>query len=184
MLGTHDTFTYLKANNKIYELFSFLWRTQTEDIDSQYKMGVRFIDIRVHLNKNNDWEVCHGVVNFPLVFHSISDILECFKKFKVRIILEKGTIKDEHYFTTAIKMNKHLNLYFAAIKKGWKVIFSTYPYIIDFSYVPFYSDKSFIQNILSFKWFNTIKRWAKKHNPIITKDVIKDKNVIYFLDML
>ena len=76
---------------------------------------------------------------------------------------------------------KYECLSFSCIKKGWKVLVNKDPKMIDYSYVPFLSNLSFWQNIKRMKWFNTIKRWAKKSNPIITKELIESETV-YFMD--
>lgn len=73
MIGSHDTFTYLKPCNPIYKLGSRWWRTQCKSIDEQYTFGVRFFDIRV-CRDGNQWRLCHGVVNLKMTFSTIKDI--------------------------------------------------------------------------------------------------------------
>lgn len=186
MIGTHDSFTYLKAKNKIYELFSFLWRTQTKNIDEQKALGVKYIDIRVHKNKYNNWELCHGVVNFPLSFSSLKNIFHVFDDFKIRLILEKGNKSDEKAFISATEFltSYFTNIAFIGIKKKWVILFNECFKIKDYTYVPFYSNLSFWKNIKRMNWFSTIKKWAKKHNPIITQKMKEDKNTVHFIDMI
>lgn len=90
MIGTHDSFTYLKAKNKIYELFSFTWRTQTKSLKEQKEFGVKYLDIRIHKTKENQWELCHGLVNFCKYYNTLSELMEDLSDFKVRLILEKA----------------------------------------------------------------------------------------------
>lgn len=187
MIGTHDSFTYLKAKHKIYELFSFLWRTQTKSIKEQQELGVQYLDIRVHRTKEGEWELCHGSVNFDKRFKLLYDIINDYWTFNIRIILEKGTSKDEELFEKELlSLPKYMRtvISFAAIKKNWRVILNERLQIIDYTYIPFYSDLSFWQNIKRMNWFSTIKKWAKKHNPIITQDMKNDNNVVYFIDRL
>lgn len=186
MIGTHDSFTYLKAKHKVYELFSFLWRTQTKTIEKQKELGVKYLDVRVYKTKFNDWELCHGLVNFNKSYSSLATLLKELTDFNIRLILEKGTKKDENEFEKIIYSLKYKynNLVFAAIKKNWKVLHDSHLYIIDYTYVPFYSNLSFWQNIKRMNWFNTIKKWAKKHNPIITQKMKENKDVVYFIDRL
>lgn len=180
MLGSHDSFTYLKAKNPIYEIFSWLWRTQTKSIKEQAKIGVSYLDVRVHYNyEDYKWELCHGLVNFNKEYSLLSDILNEYKDFKVRLILEKGN--EERFIKEFKDIKDYPNLDLVAIKKNWKVLKQTKYYIDDYSYIPFYSDLSFWNNIKRMNWFNTIKRWAKTHNPLITKKMI-NSSIVYFLD--
>lgn len=186
MIGTHDSFTYLKAKNKIYELFSFLWRTQTKSIKEQQKLGVQYLDIRVHRTVDNQWELCHGIVNFEKKYCLFSDILKEYKDFNIRLILEKGDELDEKFFRKEIfylpKLFKNLSC--VVIKKNWVVLLEEKFIIKDYSYVPFYSNLSFWKNIKRMNWFSTIKKWAKKHKPIITQKMKEDQNVVHFIDLI
>ena len=186
MIGTHDSFTYLKAKHKVYELFSFLWRTQTKTLIEQKELGVTYFDIRVHRTKDNEWELCHGLVNFNKSYSSLVTLLKELTDFNIRLILEKGTKQDEIEFEKIIYSLKYRynNLVYSAIKKNWKILHDTHLSIIDYSYVPFYSNLSFWQNIKRMNWFSTIKKWAKKHNPIITQKMKENKDIVYFIDRL
>ena len=69
---------------------------------------------------------------------------------------------------------------FIGIKKGWKVIKNQDPPIKGYTYVPFLSNKSLWWNLRHMKW-STISLWAKKHNPIITDELIAS-DIVYFMD--
>lgn len=182
MIGTHDSYTFLQARNKIYELFSFLWRTQDKNIYQQKEAGVSYFDIRVRRDINK-WRVCHGLVDFNLTFKGLEEILNCFSTYKVRIILERGNTQDETLFTKeALEGKYYPALTFSCIKKGWKVIVDRDPYMADFTYVPWLSGLTFWQNIKRFNFFSTIKRWAKKHRPAIDDNIKKDTSIVYFMD--
>lgn len=186
MIGTHNSFTYLKPKNKIFELFSFLWRTQTKNIDEQKALGVKYLDIRVHRNKYNYWELCHGIINFPLSFACLYDIFDIFDNFKIRLILEKGNELEEKAFIseTEFLTSYFTNIAFIGIKKNWMILFNNCFKIKDYTYVPFNSNLSFWKNIKRMNWLSTIKKWAKKHNPIITQKMKEDKNIVHFIDKL
>lgn len=179
MIGSHDSYTYLSPKKKFFKLFSFLWRTQNKSIYEQIQLGVEYFDIRVKY-ENGIWRLCHGLVDFNSTFTSLEEILKEFKDYKVRLILEKGSEEEFIKEINSIKY-KYECLSFSCIKKGWKVLVNKDPKMIDYSYVPFLSNLSFWQNIKRMKWFNTIKRWAKKSNPIITKELI-DSETVYFMD--
>lgn len=184
MIGTHDSFTYLKAKNKIYELFSFTWRTQTKSLKEQKEFGVKYLDVRIHKTKENQWELCHGLVNFCKYYNTLSELMEDLSDFKVRLILEKGTKDDEEVFKSIIYKISHQysNLVFSAIKKDWRILYNKDLILMDYTYIPFYSNLSFWQNIKRMNWFSTIRKWSKKHNPTITQDMKDDINVVYFMD--
>ena len=182
MIGTHDSLTFNTPRYKIFNLFKFLWRTQTKSIEEQIKSGVTYFDIRVRRDKNV-WRVCHGLVDFKITFDKLDNILFYFAPYDVRLILEKGNTKDEELFIQQIKKLNIMyhNLNFAAIKKGWKVLVNDTKELVDYTFLPFLSNISFWQNIKRGKWMSTIKKWAKSHNPIINKDLINDTKV-HFVD--
>ena len=93
MIGTHDSYTFLSAKNKLFEWFSFLWRTQVKNIAQQKEIGVTYFDVRVRRD-GDVWRVCHGLVDFDCKFKSIEDIINMFSIYKVRIILERGDNED------------------------------------------------------------------------------------------
>lgn len=184
MLGSHNSFTYLKSTKKIFNWFSFLWKCQTKTIEQQKDSKVKYFDIRVRFNKRGRWQVCHGIVDLELEFKSLEDILDMFCDSSIRLILERGD--DSHKYLFKIRINELLHKYpqisYAAIKKNWEVLYDNKLNIFDYTYQPWNSGKSFWENIKKFNFFSTIKRFAKKHNPIINDIVIKDSTNIYFID--
>lgn len=185
MIGTHNSYTYLPPKKKIFNLFSFLWRTQTKSISEQITLGVTYFDIRITRDyKECKWRVCHGLVDFNKTFYSIEHILNTFVPLKVRILLEKGNYNDEILFIKEVNtcLNFYPNLSFAGIKRGWKVIINRDPIIKDYTYIPWLSNFSFWENIKRGNFFSTIKRWAKKHNPVINDNLKKDSTNVYFMD--
>lgn len=182
MIGTHDSYTFLPARKKLFEWFSFLWRTQVKSIAQQKEIGVTYFDIRVRRDRNV-WRVCHGLVDFNKIFNSISNILELFSTYKVRIILEKGDSTDKNLFINSVlACAEYPSLSFACIKSGWKVIIDRDPHIWDYTYTPWLSGISFWKNIKRFNFFSTIKKWAKRHNPTINDILKKDSTNVYFMD--
>lgn len=184
MIGTHDSYTFLKPKRRILEYFSFLWRTQVKNIREQKRVGVSYFDIRVRWDsKVNKWRVCHGYVDFNLCFDNLEEITSEFSLDRVRIILERGKSDDESKFKEEIrKCLDYPSLSFAGLKKGWRVIINRDEPMEDFTYIPFYSDQSFWKNIKGMRWMNTIKNYAKKNKPDITEKMIKDEDKIYFID--
>lgn len=195
MIGSHDSFTYLEAKYSIFNLFSFLWRTQSLTIGEQIVKGVFYFDIRVRKVSKKDsnkycWRVCHGLVDFDVEFNRIEDILKTFKPYKVRIILERGSNEDEELFINEVKevSKNYDNLWFSCIKKNWIVIVDLDPYIIDYSYTPFLSSNSLWSNFKRFfsliKNGNySIKKNSELNNPTINQELISC-NQLHFMDYI
>ena len=56
MIGSHNSFTYLKSTNSVINAVSAFWRCQVKSIQEQYKAGVRFFDSRCEvLNVHGKW---------------------------------------------------------------------------------------------------------------------------------
>lgn len=191
MLGSHDSYTYQRANNPLLNKIKRYWRTQTKSIDEQYEAGVRFFDIRVKRNVvwiGNKvyifWQTCHGLAEFDETFHDIPAICKYFDdKYKgsiYRIWLEKGTESDEEVFKNQIDCCARFcpNLMQAVIKKGEIEIYRSvnHPKL---NYYPYkdWTVKGIVKNLFKCP----IKDWAKKHNPKITKEIL-DSDEIYFID--
>ena len=195
MIGSHDSFTYLEAKYSIFNLFSFLWRTQSLTIGEQIVKGVFYFDIRVRKVSKKDsnkycWRVCHGLVDFNVEFNRIEDIPKTFKPYKVRIILERGSNEDEELFINEVKevSKNYENLWFSCIKKNWIVIVDLDPYIIDYSYTPFLSSNSLWSNTKRFfsliKNGNySIKKNSELNNPAINQELISC-NQLHFMDYI
>ena len=190
MLGSHNSFTYLEANNRLYAQFPIVWRCQYKTIQQQYKDGVRFFDVRVKLEKKagkNMWRVAHGIVDLPQLFTSIKNIFNYFKTLpgsKFRLILEDPTglkeFKEE--VKPYIDSTEH-DCLFIAEKESWEVLMNRMPKLEDYCYMPFVSHKSTWENLRDME-ICTIKKHADHNNPPISKAMIDDPNVIYFMDYI
>lgn len=179
MIGSHNSYTFLPAKCKILNWFSFLWRCQVKNIYEQKGSKVSYFDIRVRRDMST-WRICHGIVDFNLTFNSLEEIVNIFSDKYVRLILERG---DAVLFKEEIARleDKYPSLVFSCIKKNWEILVNRDLSIIDYTYTPWLSGLSFWENIKRFNFFSTIKRWAKKHNPIMNDIVIKDSKV-HFMD--
>ena len=154
-----------------------MWRTQNKNIKEQKECGVKYFDIRVCLD-NGKYRVCHGLVNFNLVFDSLGDILDQFSTYKVRIILEKGNDWEESVFKFDVECyRENPTLSFAGIKKNWKVLLNRDPELIDLSYSPFRNKKNFFKDLFT----NMIKKLSKKYK--IT-DEMEKSDTVYFKDFV
>lgn len=124
MIGSHDTFTYLRPCNPIFNLGTRWWKTQCKSITEQYNFGIRFFDIRVCLDKENHWRYCHGLIDLNKYERTLYDIClymtEYFPKAIYRIVLEKGNYTDERIFINESQglCNKFPNLWRIDIKSN------------------------------------------------------------------
>ena len=197
MICAHDTFTYLKSTNFFYNLFSCFWRCQKKNIEELYSLGVRCFDIRV-VHKKDYWICAHGKAKLKIKFNTLEDIIsyidELYPGSIIRIILESGGHNEK--ITTKFKeecdfiLDKYKDMIWQlAIKSPW-----TYLYISDKNYDMFdYTchlfnwnlDRSFIENIKQFDFSSiSIKKWAKKHNIELTKEIIEDPHSIHVIDYI
>lgn len=124
MIGSHDTFTYLRCESPLVELIKKFWRCQVVDIDKQYNAGARFFDVRIMTNtkgglilgaiyrlfnkkENTTWGCGHGLAEVPQTFNKVEDICRYFsQKFpdaKYRIILEKKNDPNKDLFLQQFK---------------------------------------------------------------------------------
>lgn len=191
MIGSHDSITYLPTKYKIFEWFSFLWRTQNKKLLKQAKAGVTYFDIRVRKIKHG-WCLCHGLVDFDKEFQTLNDLIvwvtivgsQSNKRPLIRLILERGdSILFEEQALSIAK--KYSNVSFIGIKKGWKVLLDRDPVIIDLSFTPWLSGNTFKQNLKRI-WSMiknhqplTIKSYAKRN--VITEEMLQS-NKVYFMD--
>ena len=106
MIGSHDTFTYLKSTSWLYNNCKKYWKCQCKSIEEQYAFGIRMFDIRIYRDKNL-WKPCHGKANMKdMGWCSIKDIVYYMSvKFPMaiyRLWLEKGNDKDKQLFKSEL----------------------------------------------------------------------------------
>lgn len=185
MIGTHNSMTYLPPRRWWLKPFTFLWRCQDKTIEEQKKLGVTYLDIRIRLDSIKDkWFFCHGIVDVGKGFNNIGEVIEYLESTgcEYRLILERGNDSIKGLFIHEIKANINIakHMVYAGIKKPWTTVLNIKSYLtIDYSYVPFYTGKR-PENASKFN-LTTIKKYAKKHNPVINKGLINSK-IIYFMD--
>lgn len=200
MLGSHDSFTYLKTGNILIDAASRFWRCQEKTIDEQYKCGVRVFDVRV-IDSNEDgfvwWRVGHGLAKVKQRFINLENICLYFKQQYpeaiIRIILESGgnneSIVERFKNESETILNKYKEIIWEiVIKKPWIYIYQSGM----FKSIDDVTCKLFNWNLSESIWDNlkhfeitssSIKAWAKKHNPTkITKKMKEDKKTLYFMD--
>lgn len=185
MVASHDSMTYSEVKNKIYKLFSGIWKTQELPLIAQYKK-VRYFDIRIYKDRKHKWRTCHGKVDFIYTFDTIEDLCEemksRFPEAYFRIILEKYKDEDEVWdFMEEVSCLKYYNkLDWIIIKKDWKILKAGKLKYVDYTC----KLNTFKEIIGMIKYGFSIKKWAKKNNPEITEEMINDPKTVYFFDFV
>ena len=201
MLASHDSFTYCKPTNPLFNLISIFWKCQKLNIDEQYKLGVRIFDVRVYRYKNK-WGFAHGSARFnDIYFDLLLSICEYFDKhYKnsiIRIYLEDNVnnkneeilnrflVEANHVFTLYKPMIWEIGTHFP-----WKTYYrnNNLPFIeIKEYYCHLFNwntDKSFWYNIKHIDWTSwCLPLYAKKHNPYITQEMIND-DTMHIMDYI
>ena len=179
MLGSHDSMTFLPARHRVFELFSFLWRTQTKDLRQQAAAGVAYFDIRVRRTKSG-WRLCHGLVDMNREFVRLDVLLEWVSCMGynpnlrgepyIRLILERGDSCRFEQLASRLAA-QFPNVSFIGIKKEWKVLLNRDPVIVDKTFTPWLSGLTVWENVR--RWWGmvcsgeplTIKGHARRINP-------------------
>ncbi len=184
--------TYLKATKWYLRPFSFIWRCQDKNVQEQKELGVSYLDIRIRRVRYTrrgqtgyHYRFCHGLVDLGnFRFDGICDLLEYLERLGCcyRLIVERG---DTEWISGSglveIVGDYAPNCLYVGIKKPWTVLFSRRNVAIrDYSYVPFYTGEK--PSGARFH-LSTIKRWARRHNPVIDDELVND-SVIHFMDYI
>lgn len=108
ILGTHNSFTYLKPRIWAFRMFKFCYQCQNRTIHQQYNDGVRYFDFRLSFDKNENFQIRHKLVSFKLSFYDFLDIIKMLNNKKdvvIRMVLERNKNKnDEQRFISICKV--------------------------------------------------------------------------------
>lgn len=189
MIGTHNTFTYLHCDSKLVEGQSRFWRCQDLTLAEQYKIGVRYFDIRVFRTVKNGrkvWQATHGEANLKKTWtniKSVCNMVRALKGSKFRILLEKGDQDDIDEFAKQVNdlAPKYPELDWAVIKNGWIQVYirEDHPKWNEYSYED-WKVGDVIKNFAKYP----IKENAIKHNPTITEYMIKTEDEVWLMDFI
>lgn len=185
MIGSHDSFTFMKARNPLMNLIKGTWRTQDKSIEEQYKSGVRFFDIRL-FRDGNKWRAAHGLAEFDVTFTSLGMVKELIKTLpgaRFQIWLEKGSDEDWKLFKTEVaELTKRYKWALTQVvrKKPWEIYYrcENFP---GCEYLAF-RDWSW-KNVLKGLVCSPIRKWAQEKNVDITKERMSEEKV-YFMDFI
>lgn len=92
MIGSHNSWSYLKPTKWWMRLFAFTTKCQTYDIKTQYNdYGVRMFDLRIRFNEDGSPIICHGLTEYE---YDITDLysdlnwLDSQEDVTIRYLLE------------------------------------------------------------------------------------------------
>lgn len=86
MIGSHNTFTYMRPKQWWAWLLIPTARCQKQDIHEQIKKGIKLIDIRVRYTDKRGWCVCHGLSVYCEAFDAFT--IAAVYKLPVRVLIE------------------------------------------------------------------------------------------------
>lgn len=156
---------------------------------------------KVFPKKPFKWGVAHGLAEFDLEFNTVYEAMcwmhEQFPKAKFRIILERCSKKEVEEFRDQIE--NLIPMYqeeveatgcqWIGIKLPWECLWRSKLYPQDtqdyccrlFNWTP---TKDFWYNMKHLKLSWVIKKWARLHNPMISKAEIDDPQRIIYMDYI
>lgn len=100
ILGSHNSFTYLKPKHWYMRLFTLFAKCQSKDIFEQYNAGARYFDLRIRFKNGNagfkDIIVAHGLMEYKIDWDDLYFILNklnniasnCKETIYIRLLYE------------------------------------------------------------------------------------------------
>lgn len=77
VIGSHNSWSYLPADNWLLRPFEFIARCQNVDIKTQYEeYGVRCFDLRVLFDNHGVVSIAHGFMKFKIDYQQLGDHLK------------------------------------------------------------------------------------------------------------
>lgn len=85
LIGSHNSFTYLKPRKWWMRLFTIFAKCQSKDIFEQYIAGARYFDLRLKIKFNKYGEtdiiVAHGLMEYDISYYGLRGILTNLNNF-------------------------------------------------------------------------------------------------------
>ena len=121
ILGSHNSFTYLKPRNLISWIGIPVGRCQTKNIEEQIKSGIRILDIRVRFDSKGYIYLCHGLfelkLEIPVIEYNLSGkntkyiLTDKFKfpnfiDWLLNIVYKNLPEGDNFYFRLVLEINE------------------------------------------------------------------------------
>lgn len=92
-VGSHNSWTFRKADKWWMRLFNFVTRCQRKDIATQLELGAEIFDLRLRLVEN-DWRVAHGITTYGTLPFKDLKLLDNKGRY-CRVLLEYNKEPDD-----------------------------------------------------------------------------------------
>lgn len=168
-LASHNTMTYLKGT--FWNPFQFIARCQSKTIEEQYKLGVRYFDLRIAYDKYGHAHFKHGLMTYK---GSVYDTLKYLNSLEeivfVHLLLEvkskKQLERQSQYFIEDCKefesIFKNISFTSGQNKYNWETLYKFNP--LPHSLAENYSSMPEVKNKLWSLWpWLYAKLHCKKH---------------------
>lgn len=76
VIGSHNSWSYLKAAKWYKRPFAWMARCQRMDIRMQYELGVRCFDLRLRTNNDGELYIAHGLMEYKYTTAQLSEDLK------------------------------------------------------------------------------------------------------------
>lgn len=189
VLGSHNSWSYIKPTKWWMNLIRFTAKCQNKDIQEQYNLGVRYFDLRLRFDEDLNPLVVHGKVIFDVGFDQVTRDLEWLNSkadTTVRVLLDVRTKKD---YTDS--QREQFNMYCAKMQNTYKNIQfdcgrNLYDWTIEYDFNHEYSVEDMYASVAFPKiiddWLPIL--YAKLHNRSnIQRGTDKDVLLIDFVDV-
>ncbi len=186
MLGSHNSFSYLKPTKWWMRLFTPWTKCQNKTIEEQYADGVRYFDIRVAFKKDGSMRVVHNLIEYPT--DELYNALRTFKNNSdvyLRICLDmrrkpknmediKNVLGWFYDFVTYVMSNTEITIDKVITFWDWRYIINRGLKVTEW------------HASVCAKWYQYIdglKLWSWEHNSeILTKKAIESKEEVVLID--
>lgn len=99
-IASHNTFTYLPVRHWWMKPFAFMARCQRVDFGEQWLAGARLFDLRVRFDKEGNYIICHGLMEYECEPTFLDNIFRYMDYGRFRVVLEtnKPDMEQEEHF--------------------------------------------------------------------------------------
>lgn len=97
VIGSHNSWTYAEPRKWWMKLLAFTAKCQKLNIREQYLCGVRCFDLRIKINKDKQFTIAHGIIEYKYSFCELLNDLQYLDSKKdtyVRVLHEVRSEKE------------------------------------------------------------------------------------------
>lgn len=173
-IGTHNSMSYLRP--KHWYLYPLRWFAKCQNTDIYEQLDkYNIVDLRVYLNKNNEWQFRHGLVTYEYFpFYTLINYINNLGNKIIRIIFDDTNCKDKEH--TSVQFHtlcydletqfKNITFIGGNRKSDWKQLYT------------FFNNEA--QHILLNQFVSSMQRntrWYEKLIPWFYAKRMNDENI-------